>query len=109
MATAIVGTSLYGNWHQHKGPWHRWKARCKTTTKKLCTTYQQSVKIFTEQLVGELWTQCQHLAWWILIAGNDGFDRCSRGIFLTFMRRIPEARPYPYRFEAKKYFYWGRQ
>jgi hypothetical protein len=94
MATAIVGTSLYGNWTPSKGPWCRWKARCKPATGKLCTTYQQSLGILTEQLVGELWTQCQHLAWWILNAGNDGFDRCSRGLFLTYMTTVSKLISY---------------
>jgi hypothetical protein len=104
MATAIVGTSLYGNRTQNKGPWRRWKARCKPATGKLCTTYQQSRDNFTEQHVGELWTQCQHLAWWILMAGNDGFDLCSRGIFPTFMTTVTELMPYFCRFDVEKNF-----
>ena len=88
MATAIVGTSLYGNWTQNKGPWHRRMARCKPATGKLCTTYQQSLGNFTEQHVGELWTQCQHLAWWILMVGNDGFDLCPIGIFPIFVTTV---------------------
>jgi hypothetical protein len=63
-------------------------ARCKPATGKLCTTYQQSLGNFTEQHVGELWTQCQHLAWWILMVGNDGFDLCPNGIFPTFMTTV---------------------
>jgi hypothetical protein len=71
---------------------------------KLCTTYQQSRDNFTEQHVGELWTQCQHLAWWILMAGNDGFDLCSRGTFLTFMTTVTELMPYFCRFDVEKNF-----
>jgi hypothetical protein len=75
--------------------------RCKPATGKLCTTYQQSLGNLTEQLVGELWTQCLHLAWWILIAGNDGFDRCSRALLMTHVTTVSNLISYFCRFDVK--------
>jgi hypothetical protein len=38
------------------------------------------------------------------MAGNDGFDLCSRGIFLTFMTTVTELMPYFCRFDVEKNF-----